>query len=44
MEQQFLQKIFFYIKEQELIGAGDMVLAGVSGGEVSMCGLEVLCT
>ena len=44
MEQQFLQKIFFYIKEQELIGAGDMVLAGVSGGADSMCLLEVLCT
>ena len=42
MKQQFLQKIFSYIEEQELIGAGDIVLSGVSGGADSMCLLEVL--
>ena len=43
MKEQFLQKIFSYIEEQELIGAGDVVFAGVSGGADSMCLLEVLC-
>ena len=42
MREQFLQKIFSYIKEKELIGAGDVVFAGVSGGADSMCLLEVL--
>ena len=42
MKEQFLQKIFSYIKEKELIGEGDVVFAGVSGGADSMCLLEVL--
>ena len=42
MKEQFLQKIFSYIKEKELIGTGDVVFAGVSGGADSMCLLEVL--
>ena len=42
MKEQFLQKIFSYIEEKELIGAGDVVFAGVSGGADSMCLLEVL--
>ena len=42
MKKDFLQKIFSYIEEQELIREGDMVFAGVSGGADSMCLLEVL--
>lgn len=42
MKEQFLQKIFSYIKEQALIAAGDVVFAGVSGGADSMCLLEAL--
>ena len=42
MTEQFLQKIFSDIKEQDLIEKGDIILAGVSGGADSMCMLEVL--
>ena len=42
MSEQFLQKVFSYIEEQELVRAGDLVFAGVSGGADSMCLLEVL--
>lgn len=42
MTEQFLQKIFSDIKEQNLIEKGDVILAGVSGGADSMCLLEVL--
>ncbi len=37
-----LQKIFLYIEENEMIAAGDLVLAGVSGGADSMCLLMAL--
>ena len=42
MSEQFLQQIFSFIKEHELIRAGDTVFAGVSGGADSMCLLEAL--
>ena len=42
MSEQFLQKVFSYMEEQELVKAGDLVFAGVSGGADSMCLLEVL--
>ena len=42
MKEQFLQEIFSYIGRQELIGEGDVVCAGVSGGADSMCLLEVM--
>lgn len=42
MKEQFLQKIFSYIESNGLIGPGDIVFAGVSGGADSMCLLEVL--
>ena len=43
MQEQFLQKIFKFIQQQELIAEGDLVYAGVSGGADSMCLLQVLC-
>ena len=42
MQEQFLQKIFEFIEQQELVAEGDLVYAGVSGGADSMCLLEVL--
>lgn len=42
MKKDFLQKIFEYIEEQELIHEGDIVFTGVSGGADSMCLLEIL--
>ena len=42
MKEQFLQKIFIYIRSNALIEPGDLVFAGVSGGADSMCLLEAL--
>ena len=42
MREQLLQKIFLYIEENEMIAAGDLVFAGVSGGADSMCLLMAL--
>lgn len=42
MSERLIQKIGSYIKQQQLIAAGDIVLVGVSGGADSMCLLEVL--
>ena len=42
MKEQFLQQVYAYIHEQQMIGPGDTVFAGVSGGADSMCLLEVL--
>ncbi len=42
MREQFLQKIYPFIEEYQMIRAGDTVLAGVSGGADSMCLLAVL--
>lgn len=42
MREQFLQKIFNELEEHEMIGANDLVFAGVSGGADSMCLLAVL--
>lgn len=42
MRDQFLQKLFIELEENEMIAANDLVFAGVSGGADSMCLLVVL--
>ena len=42
MSEELETQVKQYIEANELIGAGDVVLAGVSGGADSMCLLELL--